>query len=438
MGAPPTDYRLPPTVSPDGPLAQWVQSLPAVECARMDVGNTLDPASRIERTGDHALGQIEILQALLHRFARLTRRAFQAGLAGHWPQRDRLLAVRAATNAMLPEIGLEPILEPNDPRYERRFIEIARTVLRTTPWRDERLISALFAQSLPPWTAGGLCLAYPDGADDNGHALSVAETVASCLTHTVMQWGSCTDTARKELLLLIGAMALYRGRASAHLAWTRMNSMRLSARERAAVGGSVAVAYGHSFMSLQSRAPQKTPIALDPSGYGFHAFPRFAYHSTDALRGAMASYYATQGEYFRQAGDLARAVASTLQAIDIDPTYSATYVNLGIALTMQGDDASAEAAYADAARRDPRNINARVGLCDVRLRLGAVEEAEHDCVRAIAMDTEDPIAQVNMGHVLRTQHRWTEAETHYRTALRLIPDLPSAIAGLQAMGKSIE
>jgi predicted O-linked N-acetylglucosamine transferase (SPINDLY family) len=100
-----------------------------------------------------------------------------------------------------------------------------------------------------------------------------------------------------------------------------------------------------------------------------------------------------------------------------------TLVGEGIELRKAGRLAEAELRLRSAVAAAPASARAHVHLGIVLAECGRIEEATRVLARAVALDPRDPYAQMNLANAHRRRGDSDTALEHYRTAVRLQPDL---------------
>ncbi len=162
----------------------------------------------------------------------------------------------------------------------------------------------------------------------------------------------------------------------------------------------------------------------------------FAYRAERALwpvdRSADPFNLATSYVY---AGDFARALPWFEKARDAGGSFPSLYYNLGAAYVATGDVASAEKAYRRAIQLNPGFSEAHTNLGNILFKSGRYEEAGKAYVDAIEADPSTLNARAALGWVAYTFHREAEARTHWESVLAVAPDHPSALAGMDQLGR---
>lgn len=104
-----------------------------------------------------------------------------------------------------------------------------------------------------------------------------------------------------------------------------------------------------------------------------------------------------------EAGDVALALASYREAVEIMPDDPELHVWVGVLNEEQGDRAAAEQAYAAAAALLPDRAQFLVARGMARFRIGALEMAESDGEEAVAANPEYAEAYLLLGNIYEAQ-----------------------------------
>jgi tetratricopeptide (TPR) repeat protein len=114
------------------------------------------------------------------------------------------------------------------------------------------------------------------------------------------------------------------------------------------------------------------------------------------------------------------AIAEYQHAIELDPTSSANYYNLGLAYKNL-DPEKAIFYYRKALYLSPGDMDSRENLNALYLSLGRYEEAITECRDAIAIDPAAPGPHASLGKIYSRQGRFEEALKEYNTAIAMAP-----------------
>lgn len=131
------------------------------------------------------------------------------------------------------------------------------------------------------------------------------------------------------------------------------------------------------------------------------------------------------GIVHQRRGEFAEAEESALASLAIDPAYAAPYVLLGNLAVQKRDFATAVRHYTTAAQLDPSDVMARVNLGASYLNLGDYAKAGAVLQKAIEMRPTSQ-AYVNLGEAQNRGGDAPAAESSFRAALRLEPELVAA------------
>ena len=134
-------------------------------------------------------------------------------------------------------------------------------------------------------------------------------------------------------------------------------------------------------------------------------------------------------------GDFARALPWFEEARDAGGRFPSLFYNLGAAYVATGNVAAAEEAYRQALVLDPSFAEAHTNLGNLLFKSGRYEEARQAYGEAIEADASALNARAALGWVAYTFHRADEARTHWETVLAIVPDHPSALAGMEQLGQ---
>jgi tetratricopeptide (TPR) repeat protein len=123
------------------------------------------------------------------------------------------------------------------------------------------------------------------------------------------------------------------------------------------------------------------------------------------------------------------------RVVDQEPLHRPrAWFNLGIVRMEMGDVEGAEAAFAEAARTDPRNADPPIQLGTLQMARGALDLAETTLRRGVAADPEHPGAHGSLALVLLERGRTDEAREHLRRVMELDPGNQPARELLQRIG----
>jgi len=117
------------------------------------------------------------------------------------------------------------------------------------------------------------------------------------------------------------------------------------------------------------------------------------------------------------------------KAIALDPKMSEAQLNLGI-LLLESDPAAAVAPLAKAVELLPTQTRPRFFLGAAQERSGNLKSASQSFEAALALDPKDLDTALHLARLYYNQKRFADAESKFRAALELEPNLPAALLGL--------
>jgi len=123
----------------------------------------------------------------------------------------------------------------------------------------------------------------------------------------------------------------------------------------------------------------------------------------------------------RTGGDNQKALEGYRRAIAIAPDLAPAHNNLGTLYKTQGDLASAERSLAEAVRIDPRYAEAYYNLGSIRQDRNNLAGACESYRRSIELCPDNPQAHYNLGTVYQAERQWDQAERCFNEALRWRP-----------------
>jgi 4-amino-4-deoxy-L-arabinose transferase-like glycosyltransferase len=127
------------------------------------------------------------------------------------------------------------------------------------------------------------------------------------------------------------------------------------------------------------------------------------------------------------------AVAARFPRGDDGHPRAMAHYNLGVTLEGEGETTRAAGAYRAALADNPAFEEAHVNLGALLARGGDLEGAIREETEALRGNADDATAHTDLANALLQSGRLDEAEAHYRAALRLDPELPSARDGLEVL-----
>lgn len=151
---------------------------------------------------------------------------------------------------------------------------------------------------------------------------------------------------------------------------------------------------------------------------------------------AIAMFHSNRGAESLQAGYAETAIDWLEKAVEIDPSLSNAWVNLGVSRRRADDLDGAEEAYRRAIAIDPRIFSAYQNLASLLRLEGRQEEARAYEEILASSPSRNPFTYLSLGDVSLQRGRIDEAERLYRRAVRLSPDDPEPYAALGALALS--
>lgn len=115
------------------------------------------------------------------------------------------------------------------------------------------------------------------------------------------------------------------------------------------------------------------------------------------------------------------------------PTNHRARTNLGIALTLEGRLAEAEAQFREAFRLEPNDAAIPANLCNVIGQQGRIAEAVAFGETAVKLDPHSLPARINLAHTLDRSGNPAAAISHFEAAYRLDPATPAVAQRLGAL-----
>jgi tetratricopeptide (TPR) repeat protein/cellulose synthase/poly-beta-1,6-N-acetylglucosamine synthase-like glycosyltransferase len=128
----------------------------------------------------------------------------------------------------------------------------------------------------------------------------------------------------------------------------------------------------------------------------------------------------------RERGDLDKAAAGFLKAVNIKQDYAEAYNYLGNTVTLQGRLEAAEACYREAININSGYVEAFYNLGNVLCLMKRHEEAVRSYQKAIGLMPDFPEAYYKLGQSLCSLGRHDEAVMNYERALELNPEFAEA------------
>ncbi len=133
---------------------------------------------------------------------------------------------------------------------------------------------------------------------------------------------------------------------------------------------------------------------------------------------AIAMFYSNRGAEELRLARYDEALNWLRSAVAIDPGYSASWVNMGVALRRSGNLDGAEAAYRVALEMDLHSSSALQNLAAVLTLRGQDEEAFELLEMADKSSNRNPFTYLSLGDLSMRRGRYEDASRFYRKALR--------------------
>lgn len=149
------------------------------------------------------------------------------------------------------------------------------------------------------------------------------------------------------------------------------------------------------------------------------------------------SRLANLGAALAMAGDLASARATLERAVGLDPPCAAAFYNLALLERVAGRLAAAGARLERALELDPDHGRARFELGAVLMELGARAPAIATFTAVLAADPKDADAAANLARLLEAEGRFGEALARWQ-AVPADAALPGRVRCLVALGREGE
>jgi tetratricopeptide (TPR) repeat protein len=127
---------------------------------------------------------------------------------------------------------------------------------------------------------------------------------------------------------------------------------------------------------------------------------------------------------------LSQAEGELRRAIELEPRYAESFIELGKVLARQGRTQEAIEVYRHAAGMEPLNYRIHHSLGLLHRRLNDLRAAEAALRRALEVQPRHTASATRLGEVLLEQDRPEEAAEMFRYALTLRPDDDAARRGL--------
>jgi Flp pilus assembly protein TadD len=123
-------------------------------------------------------------------------------------------------------------------------------------------------------------------------------------------------------------------------------------------------------------------------------------------------------------GDGAKATAEIEVAVGLDPASATIWNNAGVIHWRSDRRSAAEHAYRQALQLEPAHIGALANLVEMYRASGEVRQSERYQTRLRRAQISDPFSQFQMAQESMDLGAYARAISHYRRAIRLLPNQP--------------
>ncbi len=131
--------------------------------------------------------------------------------------------------------------------------------------------------------------------------------------------------------------------------------------------------------------------------------------------------------------DTAGALAAYAEAARLQPRDAEPHLSAGALLEQQNKLAEAEQEYRQAAQLDTKNADAVLGLVNVYQKTGRLPDAEAALRQYVLLDPQNAAAQFELGRVLLANHKRYDAIAAFEAGLKLAPNDLAALHELAAL-----
>ena len=145
-----------------------------------------------------------------------------------------------------------------------------------------------------------------------------------------------------------------------------------------------------------------------------------------ALRPESAGAHLNLGVALSKNGQLDAAIISYKKAIELDPKYAAAYSFLGTALRAKGQLDAAVASYKKVIELDPKAVSGHMNLGSALTDKGDLDAAVASYKKVIELDPSVALAHNNLGVALSKKKQLNAAIASYKKAIELDPTLTLA------------
>lgn len=118
------------------------------------------------------------------------------------------------------------------------------------------------------------------------------------------------------------------------------------------------------------------------------------------------------------------------KALELNPQYGHTQVNLGNLYSGQGKLEEAILRYKTAIKLNRASYFAQIGLGNVFVQKGQLQDAQTQYKMAVSLKPDHPLARYNLGRVYELLNKKENALTYYKSAINIDPDFFLALNNL--------
>jgi predicted CXXCH cytochrome family protein len=155
--------------------------------------------------------------------------------------------------------------------------------------------------------------------------------------------------------------------------------------------------------------------------------------AVEQVKPAQSWPYRVLGQAYRKTGRMDEAIAAMRKALRHDPADSAALVAMAELLSERGRSAEATALLEPAVKQRPDDVALHNALAVVYAGQSRFADAIELLSSALRVWPDDPVSWLNLGVCLQAKGDRRGAESAYRQALLLQPDLAKAREYLQAL-----
>lgn len=143
------------------------------------------------------------------------------------------------------------------------------------------------------------------------------------------------------------------------------------------------------------------------------------------------------GQMHNRSGAYPLAIQAIRESLAIDPVQPLAWVNLGIALSGNGDPVGARGAYEEALVLNPHEALAHFNLGNAHQRAGRMEEAVAAYRSAVAADPGLGLGHFELARTYIGLELFEDALRHARRAVEFLPDHTSSAQMLADLERAL-